>query len=103
MHFHNGTFTKGKYITVRRGEEWFNITMPGERLILVDMETGSHSAIAKVLETQKIAFDNIEPDILKMSSNPECKSKQGLLHNMKSTYLDFDPKEKVTIILFEIL
>lgn len=102
IHFHNGVFNKGRHLTVRRGDAWFRSVKPGDFLALVDIETGSHSATARVLGAEMIKFDKISDDILSMSLSPECRSRDGLLHSMKKIYSEFNPEEEVTVIFFEV-
>lgn len=102
MYFHNGIFNKGRHITVRRGDQWHRSVKPGEILALVDVETGSYSFTGKVLGMEMIKFDKIPEDMLVMSSNPQCKSKEDLLNNMRSIYSEFEPEEEVTVIFFEV-
>lgn len=102
MYFHNGNFTEDRHITVRRGDRWFNMVRPGEQVEFVDFETESVSRTGKILGTEKMRFDKIPEEMLTMSSNPECKTKDGLLNNMRSIYEEFQPEEDVTVIFFEV-
>jgi len=103
IYFHNAIFNKGRHLTIRKGSKWYQSISQGEILTLVDMETGGSSKTAKVLRIEVMNFQDIPEDILKLSLNPECKTKKGLLNNMKSIYLDFSPeKDEVSLIFFEI-
>lgn len=101
IYFHNGVFDKKRHVTVRKGNKW-NSVKPGEALAIVDLETESISRTGKVLGTEVMRFDTIPEEMLTMSSNPDCKTKAGLLNNMRSIYSDFEPEEDVTVIFFEV-
>jgi hypothetical protein len=103
IYFHNAIFSKGRHLTIRKGSEWYQSITKGEILTLVDMETGGHSKTGKVLRVEVMKFKDVPEDILRTSLNPDCKSKDGLLNNMKSIYLDFKPEEdEVSLIFFEV-
>lgn len=101
MYFHNGIFDKKRHLTVRKGGKWSSVKS-GEILALIDAETESFSRTGKVLGTETMKFDTIPEEMLVMSSNPDCKTKKGLLNNMRSIYNDFEPEEDITVIFFEV-
>lgn len=102
MHFYNGVFEKGKkLLSVRKGCKWHNILAKNKIFTIVDMD-GSAPIKAKSLGTEVRLFSAIEEGELKIAANPECRTKKGLAHNMKITYMDFSEKEDVSMVYFEV-
>lgn len=102
MHFYNGVFEQGKrLLTVRQGHKWHNMLSKNQMFTIVDMD-GSAPIRAKSLGTEVRYFNLIDEDELKISANPECRTKKGLTHNMKITYMDFSEREDVSMVYFEV-
>lgn len=101
MYFHDGTFTPGKHLTVRKGDDWHKLIETGDFLAMHDIETG-HITVAQVLETDLMKFANIPESMFSLSSNTECRTKHGALHSMKSIYKDFHEEEEVSIVFFKV-
>ena len=81
LYFHNGIFSSGnRYITIRRGDRWNKILKPREIVSIIDVEADSSHIVAKIIGVETMIFSKIPEELLKMSSNPECKTKNGLFN-----------------------
>lgn len=79
LKFSNPVFHKGLNLTVRRGTKWASEEF--ERVIVK-------------------RFCDIEPSEIKCEHDPKCRTKQGLLKELKRVYENFSEKEIVTLVYF---
>jgi hypothetical protein len=100
MYFRNPVFHPGMNVTVRRGRKWAPVM--GQEVDIVDLENDAVLMSVKVKETLLLPFEEIDPELLKIEHDPACRTKSGLLKELKSTYDGFSEKEEVTVVRFEV-
>ncbi|GGK03527.1 hypothetical protein [Luteimonas terricola] len=94
LEFSNATFLEGRNTTVRRGARWHGV--PAARLRLGD---GSLSPPV-VLETELRIFRDIDEEALRFEHDPDCRTPQGLLAQLRIHYPGFGEDETVTLCHF---
>lgn len=94
LEFANATFLEGRNTTVRRGTRWHGV--PAARLRLED---GSLSPPV-ALETELRVFRDIDEDALRFEHDPDCRTLQGLLAQLRIHYPGFGEDETVTLCHF---
>lgn len=85
-------------VTVRRGYKWADLRI-GEEVALTSNghETG---LIGKVKEIRILAFRDIRKDDLKFEHDPTCRTRTGLLREMRRAYPDFSEGEPVVLVTY---
>lgn len=85
MFFKNSVFKRGINITVRRGTHWHN----------------RKSSKFNILKSTVKRFRDIVDEDVKNEHDPSCRSKAGLLKEMKRVYPGFTANETVTLVEFK--
>ena len=91
LEFANATFLEGRNTTVRRGTRWHGV--PAARLRLED---GSLSPPV-ALETELRVFRDIDEDALRFEHDPDCRTLQGLLAQLRIHYPGIGEDEPVPL------
>ena len=102
--FKNPVFKKnGLNLTVRKGLKWSLCLLSGEKIML--NETGSELCIcsAKILNVKAMSFHDLKDSDLIYEHDPKCRSVKGLTKVMKDVYNNFDERELITLVYFEVI
>ena len=86
---------EGLNLTVRRG-----IKSPGEREAYISLGEGDTQLVQ--LQTRVIPFSQLTDYDLAMEHDPECRTTLGLFQELKRLYGDFDMREIVTLVYYEV-
>lgn len=99
LEFQNPTFTSDVMVTVRNGPKWSKRVKPG--MIVTVAETGgddlNDATITGILTT---TFERIPPEVLFREHDPKCRTREGLLKEMKRVYPGFEKTNEVTVLFF---
>lgn len=99
--FKNPVFQPGVNATVRLGAKWAGLVGP-ESIVEVHETDGGHLFDAFIVDVQLTKICDIEEDILAHEHDPKCRNIRGLINELERVYKrKVNPREQVTIILFE--
>lgn len=91
LKFNNPVFEVGPNLTVRRGVRW---SLEDEAMI------GGVEVVK--IKARVMRFSDIRRYDLRNEHDPKCRTYDGLLNTMYDLYDDFDEREIVTLVEFEV-
>lgn len=91
LKFDTPIFKEGTNVTVRRGVQWS----------LEEVVEIAGAGINRI-RTKVMRFCDIGADDLVDEHDVRCRTPEGLLEQMNRLYVDFDPRELVTIVEFDL-
>lgn len=103
MLFQNPVFNKGLNVTVRNGSKWMKVEIGDTLLIKGVSEESSATEIDQIgtLAGKALLPMRFVPDVfLIYEHDPYCRTRDGLLAEMKKVYQDFSENNIVTVLLF---
>ena len=98
--------TKGVQITVRNGPKWSKRVTPG---MIVDAGPPAFDGRYEDLTEVKIVgvlittFAALTDEIIEYDQDPKCRTREGLLAEMKRVYPSFEETNLVTVLFFEFV
>lgn len=98
LRFTNQTFHDGINLTVRRGVKWN--AQDGESVIIVNSVYDPLRIVE--IETRAMRFCDLQDADLVNEHDAQCRTVAGLLAKMREFYPDFDEREIVTLVFFEV-
>lgn len=97
--FANHVFHAGVNLTTRLGSKWLNKVIPGDNVLISNLD-GSEVSQATVVSVLIQTFKDIPLSLLKFEHDPSCRTHEGLLKEMNRVYPECTNDSTVTIILF---
>lgn len=84
--------------TVRRGVKWASLSK-GD-IIPTGFSNGEILGKVEILSVTVIRMSDVKDDMLKNEHDTNCRTKAGLLNELKSVYKNFDENEIITLLDF---
>ena len=106
LYFKNPVFKVGRNVTCRRGIVWD--ALPKDNVLVVDrddpFESNGQPKVLYVvsIKTRVFRFSDLLDSDLVDEHEPQCRSVSGLLKVMKNIDADFDEREMITLVAFNL-
>jgi len=98
--FQNAVFHRGINVTVRNGYKWGAAN--GELVSVEDVEDNREPEIAHILGVLTVKLNKIPEGILALEHDPKCRTRRGIIAEMKRVYgNDLKEDAPVTVLFFE--
>lgn len=95
--FQNPVFREGLMQTIRKGDK-----RTSEGYMTLTNGDDKKVGVGYVYMSYMWKFDHIPIEEIRLSHDPNCQTREGLLKAMKTFYLGFKESDWVTIIFFTI-
>lgn len=99
LKFKKMVFKRGKNLTVRKGDEWYNSI--GD-IVIQDSDDPENSFGGHIVQTTVLKFFSICDSDLGSHHDPRCRNMGGLYLMLQEYYPDFKADDVVTMIHFNI-
>ncbi|MTI30351.1 hypothetical protein [Xanthovirga aplysinae] len=111
LYFFTPEFKEGENLTVRRGTEWSSGIESGSDQDLQLLKSAKTSdegqaqfiAYGRITNQKVFRFCDLSDVDLQNEHLSSCRTYEGLKKMMKSIYKDFDERELVTLLYFEVM
>ena len=100
MKFNLMEFRDELNVTVRRGSRWSDAKGP---VVIAHAGDFERSRIGEILFTKMMRFCDLTNSDIIDEHDPKCRTTDGLFGVMCDTYPNFDEREIVTLVFFELL
>lgn len=107
LYFSKPEFHNGINLSIRRGVNWDTLYNKNDVYIVDEKDVHDKEGNIKPLyivnlNTKVMRFCDLKDNDLLYEHDTECRTYKGLLERFKKIFLDFDEREIVTLVYFEI-
>lgn len=100
--FMNPVFSEGLNVTCRKGVKWLHQTYVGHELAVEKTNTGAPVGRVVVVGVLSMPFSELPAELLTYEHDPACRTRQGLLQEMRRVYgKSFKKEDVVTVLVFK--